>query len=353
MIIFTLLSACQDLASQFQVIDLQEDSYEIVERSIDALHSPRTMEGDLGNLYVGGSFNMDLNTTTMSYEQGRPLSVQYVVRDEIAYPVDRDGLIAFSFYNHLEDTVDFLNTGSQNLDGLLPMNTAISPIIADLALAFLPMENAAYVPTLHHFLLLTDATPKEVPLAANKGVVAHEFGHALFHFLTTGGTITPRLLDVDSEGQDSVYSLDEGLADVLGYLVTNRPDFISDSLEDQNRALDTEHLANNVTPLPGEDTDEGLLSLYNPYPLGSVFAATVWAVDVELNDKSRLLTWVMETTTAFGQQVSMAERTDSVDLGMQWLDVWVDHAQTIEESTLACEAIQERWDGVYEVASCS
>ena len=353
MIILSLFFACQDSPSAFQVIDIQDDSYEITQRSIDSLHSPKTMEGDLGNLYVGGSFNMDFNTTMLSYAKGRPLSVQYVVQDEVAYPIDRDGLIAFSFYNHLEDTVDFINTGSQDLDGLLPMDTAISPIISDLTLAFLPMENAAYVPTLHHFLLLTDAIPKEVPLAANKGVVAHEFGHALFHFLTTGGTTTPRLLATDAEGQDSLYSLDEGLADVLGYLVTNRPNFIADSLENQDRALDTEHLASNVSPLPGLNTDEGLLSLYNPYPLGSVFAATIWDVDVQLNDKSRLLNWVIDTTTEFGRQVSLEERQDSIDLGMQWLDVWIDQAQTVEETTLACEAIQERWDSVYEVTSCS
>ena len=296
---------------------------------------------------------MDFNTTMLSYAEGRPLNVQYVVQDNVAYPVDRDGLIAFSFYHHLEDTVGFINTSSQDLDGLLPMNTAISPIISDLTLAFLPMENAAYVPTLHHFLLLTDAIPKEVPLAANKGVVAHEFGHALFHFLTTGGTTTPRLLTTDAKGQDSLYSLDEGLADVLGYLVTNRPNFIADSLEDQDRALDTEHLASNVSPLPGDNTDEGLLSLYNPYPLGSVFAATIWDVDVQLNNKSRLLNWIIDTTTEFGRQVSMEERQDSVDLGMQWLDVWIDQAQTVEEATLACEAIKERWDLVYEVTSCS
>lgn len=353
MIILSLFFACQDSPSTFQVIDIQDDTYEIVQRSIDSLHSPRTMEGDLGNLYVGGSFNMDFNTTMLSYAEGRPLNVHYVVQDDVAYPVDRDGLIAFSFYHHLEDTVGFINTSSQDLDGLLPMNTAISPIISDLTLAFLPMENAAYVPTLHHFLLLTDAIPKEVPLAANKGVVAHEFGHALFHFLTTGGTTTPRLLTTDAKGQDSLYSLDEGLADVLGYLVTNRPNFIADSLKDQDRALDTEHLASNVSPLPGDNTDEGLLSLYNPYPLGSVFAATIWDVDVQLNNKSRLLNWIIDTTTEFGRQVSMEERQDSVDLGMQWLDVWIDQAQTVEEATLACEAIKERWDLVYEVTSCS
>ena len=239
------------------------------------------------------------------------------------------------------------------MDSILPLHTAISPVISDLTLAFLPMENAAYVPTLHHFLLLTDAIPKDVPLAANKGVVAHEFGHALFHYLTTGGTTTPRLLEMDAEGYESVYSLDEGLADVLGYLVSNRPDFIADSLTDQDRALDTEHLASDVSPLPGEDDEESLLPSYNPYALGSVFAATIWEVDVELNNRSRILKWIVATTQEFARQISSQERADDTTLGMQWLDVWVDLAESDMEKQLACDAISARWTDVYEVATCA
>ncbi len=352
---YTLLTVigCQSLPDQFQVLDILDDDYALVQQSIDTLHTPKRMEGELGNLYVGGVFKTDLQTAEIEYSSGRPLHVHYSIHDGTAHPVDRDGLIAFSFYKHLEDTVNFIQQGDASLGDILPMHTAISPVISDLTLAFLPMENAAYVPTLHHFLLLTDAIPKDVPLAANKGVVAHEFGHALFHYLTTGGTTTQRFLQMDAEGYESVYSLDEGLADVLGYLVSNRPNFIADSLTDQDRALDTEHLAVDVNPLPGESDDEGFLPTYDPYSLGSVFAATVWEVDVELNDRTRIFNWLVATTKEFARQVNSQERPDGTDLGMQWLDVWVDLAESDRERQLACAAINARWTEVYEVSTCT
>ena len=74
------------------------------------------------------------------------------------------------------------------------------------------MENAAYVPGTHAFILLSDMTEKEVPLAANAGVVTHEFGHSVFHYLTTGGVKTDPLYDVSSPGRSGVASLDEGFA---------------------------------------------------------------------------------------------------------------------------------------------
>ena len=310
------------------------------------------MSGDLGALYVGGIFAIDWTTGNLAYDQGRPLQVLFKTIDDVAHPIDRDGLIAFSYYAHLEDTVQFIEQSDTEWNGLLPMNTAISPVISDLSLAFLPMENAAYVPTLHHFLLLTDAIPKAVPLAANKGVVAHEFGHAIFHYLTTGGTTKERLLPVDARAFNSVYSLDEGLADVLGYLVTGRADFIGDSLTDQDRALDGEHLASDVETLPADHTEDGFLNGYNPYDLGSVFAATIWEVADATNDHPRTFTWIVETTQAFGEKIRLDQREDDVNLGMQWLDTWVKMAPDIEHAQLACTAIESRWQGVYEVTEC-
>ena len=347
-----LLLACTE-PTTFQTIDIIDTAYTIAERSIDTLSDPRSMKGDLGKLYVGGIFRTDWSTGDLVYDEGRPLHVQYQTINGTAHPVDRDGLIAFSYYAHLEDTVSFLESAESDWDGLLPMNTAISPIISDLSLAFLPVENAAYVPTVHHFLLLTDAIPKSVPLAANKGVVAHEFGHAIFHYLTTGDTTSERLLPIGAEGFNSVYSLDEGLADVLGYLVTGRSDFIGDSLTDQDRALDGEHLAIEVETLPADYTDDGLLDSYNPYDLGSVFAATIWEVSDATSNPTQMLRWIIETTRTFGQEVRTEEREDDVNLGMQWLDIWVSTAPSDEHSQLACTAISSRWTDVYEVEACS
>ena len=123
-----LLLACTE-PKTFQTIDITGNEYAIIDRSIDTLFDPASMRGELGNLYVGGIFQMDWSTGALLYENGRPLQVQYQTVNGSAHPVDRDGLIAFSYYAHLEDTVSFLESTEHNWDGLLPIDTAISPII--------------------------------------------------------------------------------------------------------------------------------------------------------------------------------------------------------------------------------
>ena len=121
---------------------------------------------------------------------------------------------------------------------------------------------------------------------------------------------------------------------------------------EHDRALDGEHLASEVQPLPADYTDDGILSRYDPYALGSVFAATIWEVADAISDPLRMLNWVTESTRIFGQEVHQETRVDDVNLGMQWLDIWVGQAQSTEESQLACSAITSRWTDVYEVSAC-
>ena len=347
-----LLISCQSTVEFYQTIDLQDGDYAIQSRTIDTLTDPNTMQGTLGNMYVGGIFEMDLTTTSLSYNPGPPARPIFTVQDNTAIPLDRDGLIAFSFYAHLEDTLTFINQSDTDFAAITPVDVAISPILPDLTLALLPLENAAYVPSVHHFIVLSDLLEKEVPLAANKGVVAHEFGHAVFHYLSTGGTETERIVATDSLGRSSIASLDEGLADVLGYLISNNPDFIAASLPNQNRALDTLHLAEEVDVLPGEEPEEGILPSYDPYPLGSVFAATIWTINQTINDNILLFNWLTHSTEQFGLEIQNGIREDSIDLGFQWLDVLVDEAPSSTEQSIACEAIRTHFTTVYEVSAC-
>ena len=350
--IWIVLLSCQTTIQSFQTIDISNDEYALQTRTIDSLTNPYQMKGTLGNMYVGGIFEMNIADTTLSYTKGPSSRPKFTVRDGTAFPLDRDGLIAFSFYAHLEDTVELLNQSNHDFSAITPVHIAISPILPDLTLALLPLENAAYVPSVHHFVILSDLREKDVPLAANKGVVAHEFGHAVFHYLSTGGTETSRVVAVDGLGQESIASLDEGLADVLGYLVSDHPDFIAASLPEHERALDILHLAKDVEFLPGEESEDTILPSYDPYPLGSVFASTIWKIDQELNDKILLLNWLIQSTEQFGLEIRNETRPDSIDLGFQWLDVLVSLAPSDLAYSVACQAISTRFINVYEVSEC-
>lgn len=350
--LWPVLISCQSTVLFFQTIELNDDNYEIQQRAIPTLTNPYQMEGTLGNMYVGGVFEMDIANTSLSYQPGPAVRPIFTVQDDTAFPVDRDGLIAFSFYAHLEDTLTFLSQSNHDFSAITPVNVAVSPILPDITLALLPLENAAYVPSVHHFIILSDLLEKDVPLAANKGVVAHEFGHAVFHYLSTGGTQTDRMVAADSLGQSSIASLDEGLADVLGYLVSNQPNFIAASLPNQNRALDTLHLAEDVETLPGEEPEDSILSTYDPYPLGSVFASTIWSIDQDINDRILLLNWVLQSTEQFGLEVQDGSRADSIELGFQWLDVLIAQSPSESAESIACQSIERHFTTIYEVSAC-
>ena len=103
-----------------------------------------------------GVFEMNIADTTLSYTKGlrRP---KFTVRDGTAFPLDRDGLIAFSFYAHLEDTVELLNQSNHDFSAITPVHIAIfsNPARFDLGFSY-HSKNAAYVPSVHHFIILSD-----------------------------------------------------------------------------------------------------------------------------------------------------------------------------------------------------
>lgn len=351
MILFLL--ACQSDAKRFQTIDIQAAEYQIVEQEIPSLISPKTMEGELGRITSGGVFSVSLEDIAMTYKYGREIDLQYQVRNDVLYPLDRDGLILLSFYSHLESVRTILEETELEVEQVFPVNSAITPTLSDITLAIFPFENAAYVPGSHHFIILSDLIEKEVPLAANKGVVAHEFGHAVFHWLTTGGTETKSWGRTEADASNSLASLDEGLADVLGALVTEQSNFISYSLDLSERDLAGEQTLQSVDVLPEDFEADGTFDLYDPYPLGSVFAAMVWDVYLGGIDRVMMLDWVFRTTQTFAEENSDEESLANKRLGYLWLNEFVVQAETEEAKNLACQAIELRFGEGAEVPECS
>lgn len=347
-----ILFACEPDVTRFQTIDIQNDEYQIVEQEIFSLTSPRTMEGDLGRITSGGVFKVSLEEESMEYKQGRAIDLQYQVVDDVFYPIDRDGLILLSFYSHLEAVQTILKETDLEVEQVFPINSAVTPILPDITLAFFPFENAAYVPGSHHFIILSDLMEKEVPLAANKGVVAHEFGHAVFHWLTTGDLKASALGNGTSKASNSLSSLDEGMADVLGALVSGQSNFISYSLELPARDLAGDQTFQKLDVLPETFESEGALDLYDPYSLGSVFAATVWDVYLSGIDRVEMLNWVFRSTRAFAENHSDEESLANKKLSYLWLNEFVSQASTEEEADFACLAISLRFGDAVEVPEC-
>jgi hypothetical protein len=349
---YLLLFSCQQpTASLFQSLVVEEGEYQIKNRAIPPLKKPEIMAGDYGQMYAGGLFKMDIQSTDITYKPGRTIRMQYTVEEEVFLPLDRDGLILLSFYAHLYDVVKLLDQSSLDTSVFFPISMAVTPHLPDPSLAFFPLENAAYMPSTHAFILLSDMVEKEVPLVANAGIVAHEFGHSVFHYLTAGDVHAERLYEATSPAASSISSLDEGFADMLAALVTLDPNFIEDSLELPERNLSGEQTALGVEVLPENNTEEGLLASYDPYALGSVFAAVTWDIYEGTQDQMGTLELVFESVRSFAQMEKPTDEVALKSVGYQWLDQLVLNAEG-EERFLACESIAYRFESVHTVAEC-
>ena len=336
------LLACTAQPDRYRVLQLQEDGeYALKTRAIDGLDDAARLEGDYGTGYTGGTLQINWSSGRWSYDTGRPLDILHSVREGVAYPLDRDGLVLYSFYAHLEDAAAGLAEAGLDISPLFPIHIAVTPSLSDPSLAFVPAENAAYAPSANTFILLDDLVVKEVPLAANRGVVTHEFGHGTFHYLTTGGDVYGPGLSTDDDPKRSnhVSSLDEGFADMLACLLTDDPASFEASLAVPERDASGDHVAAEVPVLP-DDTEA--LS-YDPYPLGTVFASLVWDVRTETDDRLGTLEWVLDGVETWGVE------GDKVSYHL--LDILYESGSD-EQREVLCEYAEGRFEDVYVVEAC-
>lgn len=241
---------------------MEDGSYALVPRDLP-LADPFHVSGEVATGFRGGSVVVGLKSLEAEYREGARMRVQAVEQDGAWVALDEDGLIAWSFYHHLAALRDQLVEQGHDVQPLFPLRFAYQPTFA---LDFLGVENAAYVAGTGSFVILPDAF-EGVPLAANAGVVRHEFGHAWFERLMTAG---PAVAD---EEQSAVGALNEGFADMVGSLLLDDPAFIDPSLPLDERHLVPEHVATADT-YPDPELTLG----YDPYTLGTVYASFLWNV---------------------------------------------------------------------------
>lgn len=253
------MAACMpDPSDLFLVVDGREGVYEVVATEIPELADPATMRGALGDGSVGGFVDIE----GLGYYGGGAIDVRYSVQDGVAVPHTDDGLVLWSYYHTLSTFRDELAARDIDVEPIFPVPFAYQPTVYG---AVFTAMNAAYVSSgVHMFVLLADSTRSDLPLAANPGVIRHEFGHAMFQLIVAGsvGAAPP----TDSR------ALNEGFADALATLSLDDPHFLEASLPidawisvSGERRVDEDANTRTADPV-GE----------NPYSRGTVYASLAW-----------------------------------------------------------------------------
>ena len=279
--------------------DPDANDYHLHEAEIRTLTTPQRVDGELAFLRGGGSLvtvNPDPNTREEFAEMievrgHREPSAEYLVRDDVAIPYDFDTQMMVTLYHHLERANDYFEGAGFDTDRIGRLPVYYSPQVSVLGLS-LPLltDNAAYAFTLDAFIIpprvvLTD----DVPLMANRGVIVHEYGHAVFNRIVLDDQRAPDIMftSYTEQARNEIRSLDEGLADLFAALALEDPDFISPSISAEEFEIDRDLSRKRIWDVAFNS--EVLASLSapggpNPYLLGSLIASTLWAARDFLDD---------------------------------------------------------------------
>lgn len=255
--------------------------YDLVQRTltVDDLSS---LSGSLTSLWARSRLEATgTDATSVRLAGGAPIQLRLEEVDGAFMGRDFDALMCLTLYHHLNAAHAYfqgLGLGTEVAD-VPHLPTHYLPTVGVLGFG-LPLltDNAGYTPAVSAFLVFGQSQLDEVPLAANEGVMAHEFAHAVFHHLTgrLRGVDLPEWMlgDWPVETANALRAVDEGLADVHGAAFTGDPDFIAPSasaLELDRDVSFPRAYGDGLAAALGDALED-----FDPYAIGSVVASTFW-----------------------------------------------------------------------------
>lgn len=313
--------------------DATGSKYRLIIGELTTLTNLRTMEGDAAQILGGAEIVVDYdelvkkNPQTIEETQaitekkaGRPVDFAYFEVNGIIHPEEFHSLnIATTYYNFEKSHLYFAGLGA----ALYHLPVLYFPEMSEGPASDLVVlrDNAIWDPIGRRFAVLPFEDIQELPMGMNLGIVAHEFSHAVFsnRVFPQGGV--PWIYEESfkdpqkwSRPMNISRSLNEGLADFFGAMVSGDPKFISKSLSiiNDERRLDPE--APRCMSRDMEDAYQLLPdSQYNPYPLGSVLATTLWETIQDLPERRNAFArGLIDALTDIG--VLLREKEDRLQL---------------------------------------
>lgn|GEM_PF-1872700 len=184
-----------------------------------------------GNSIIDAQAELSANTVvgddSLYIDPGSDLRIDYSVdEDNVVIPRNFDSMDALAIYYTYESVLDYwiTNFGFTVADfGRLRLQYAprIQMRNQNSQISQAIKLNAAFLPGSRDFLMFRTSALESVPFNLNLGVIAHEFGHAVFDYKFAGKDAT--FYDADSDiSDDNLSGMNEGLSDYFSFMMTGR-----------------------------------------------------------------------------------------------------------------------------------
>ena len=343
--------------ARYLVYDWDPDtrSYRLFEREIRTLHDARSVDGEIASLRGGGRIVAATEEPTSEEEFRDALRIEgdvtpatdYEIHDGVVIGWDFDSLMMFTVYHHLERAAEYFEEIGVGPEVVGHVPVYYHPRLSGVVPIKLLTDNAAYAYTLDAFLIPPQFLIDGVPLFANRGVMIHEYSHAVFNRIVDADARAPRYL-IESWSDASINrmaALNEGVADLFAALALGEPDFIEPSISRELFGLDRDLSVERTYTAALRETVEGSEpSTFDPYEVGSVIASTIWALRPAIDNDEALGRAVVAALQDFSE----------VDDGFTLADFFGPLLRRLppHATAAACTTFQERLPALQEELRC-
>jgi hypothetical protein len=300
---------------QIPVYENGDYKLDIVE--IKTLNSLKKVEGQAASFYLNPNLKSSNSSVLLT---GFKPTAQYIIdKDGVVIPSDDMSIQTFSLYAAFEKLMNF--DSDIGLKGLLlwPRNIIIN-------YQFLTGDenfenNALYSSQIDSYVFLK-YTAQDLPMMVNSGIVSHEHFHAIFNKLV--GSKNIQKINALQTGDEALYhqvlirGVNEGLADVWGYLVTSDANFVARSLTSigDQRKLDIKTEIDLTTKKLKEK-----LALYSEedavplaYELGAVIARKYYEKAIKKNDNKDVAKELIENLKTLSESIAGLKKDSDLEI---------------------------------------
>ena len=347
---------------------------------IETLRDVRSVDGDIVYLRGGGSLVSSEETPRTEAEWEKALVVDGSGTPTVEFTVDEDGTIVpwdfdsammLTVYHHMERAADFFD--GIDTSGLELPDPSISKTVGRIPVYYYPQislfgfplplftDNAAYAFTMNAFLVpprasITDA----VPIYANRGVITHEYSHAVFNRLVYDNARAPSpILDSDewpAIASNEINGLDEGIADIYAFLDLKDPNFIKPSISfdiGRDMSVPKQYSPELLAVASLEEGDDPITDdAGNPIEYDShILGAIVAAIFYELRQKMTFSVSDEDFARAVTQSLRDIRNPGPTFRITQFFDALHDNLPAAQRP-IACRLFKERLPAVQDLLQC-